>query len=165
MISNVVKNSWNWNLANFRDLVLILPEAATGSVLLKNGVLLKMLQYTQGNAFARVSFYAATLLKKRLWHRDFRVNFCKMFKNTFFAEHLWMTACILQQQIALYFAIKYSWQISSREKLLFGKKKSSIYFEDFTDLDIFLQRYFPLFSLTQSACCTLSRQPFPWIGD
>ena len=33
MTSSVVKNRWNWNLANFGDLVLILPEAATGDVL------------------------------------------------------------------------------------------------------------------------------------
>ena len=33
MISNVVKNSWNLNFADFRELVLILPEEATGSVL------------------------------------------------------------------------------------------------------------------------------------
>ena len=33
MISNVVKNSWNLNFADFRELVLILPETATGSVL------------------------------------------------------------------------------------------------------------------------------------
>ena len=45
MISDVVENSWNWNFADFRDLVLILPEAATGSVL-----------YSQENTCARVSF-------------------------------------------------------------------------------------------------------------
>ena len=45
MISDVVENSWNWNFADFRDLVLILPEAATGSVL-----------YSQENTGARVSF-------------------------------------------------------------------------------------------------------------
>ena len=28
MISNVVKNSWNWKFADFGDLDLILPEAA-----------------------------------------------------------------------------------------------------------------------------------------
>ena len=33
MITSVIKNSWNWNFANFRDLGLILPEAATGGVL------------------------------------------------------------------------------------------------------------------------------------
>ena len=42
-----------------------------------------------------------------------------------------MTASILQQLLSLYFAITYSWQLSSR------KKKSSIYFKDFTDLDFF----------------------------
>ena len=33
MISDVVENSWNWNFADFRDLVLILPETATGGIL------------------------------------------------------------------------------------------------------------------------------------
>ena len=33
MTSSLVKNSRNWNFANFIDLVLILPEATTGSVL------------------------------------------------------------------------------------------------------------------------------------
>ena len=33
MISNVINKNWNWSFADFRDLVLILPEAATGSVL------------------------------------------------------------------------------------------------------------------------------------
>ena len=48
-----------------------------------------------------------------------------------------MTASILQQLLALYFAILYSWLLSSREKSLFRKKHSSIYFKDFTDLDFF----------------------------
>ena len=33
MISSVVKNNWNLNFANMRELVLILPEAAIGGVL------------------------------------------------------------------------------------------------------------------------------------
>ena len=33
IITSAVKNSWNWNFANFRDLRLILQEAATGGVL------------------------------------------------------------------------------------------------------------------------------------
>ena len=33
MISSVVEIVWNWNFANLRDLVLILPEAATVGVL------------------------------------------------------------------------------------------------------------------------------------
>ena len=38
----------------------------------------------------------ATLLKKRLWHRCFPVNFAKISKNTFFTEHLWATASIIR---------------------------------------------------------------------
>ena len=34
----------------------------------------------------------ATLLKKRLWHRCFPVNFFEISKNIFFTEHLWMSA-------------------------------------------------------------------------
>ena len=48
-----------------------------------------------------------------------------------------MTASILQQLLDLHFAIIYSWLLSSSEKSLLGKKKSSIYFKDFTDLDFF----------------------------
>ena len=36
MMSNAVKNSWNWNFAYLRDLGLSLLEAATGDVLSKN---------------------------------------------------------------------------------------------------------------------------------
>ena len=45
-----------------------------------------------------------------------------MFKNALFTKHLWITASIIQQLLALYFAITYSWQLSSGEKLLLGKK-------------------------------------------
>ena len=31
----------------------------------------------------------ATLLKKRLWHRRFPVNFAKFLRTPFFIEHLW----------------------------------------------------------------------------
>ena len=34
----------------------------------------------------------ATLLKKRLWHRCFPVNFAKFLRTPFLIEHLWMTA-------------------------------------------------------------------------
>ena len=40
----------------------------------------------------------ATLLKKRLWHRCFLVNFCQISKNTFFTEDLWATASILREE-------------------------------------------------------------------
>ena len=35
------------------------------------------------------SLRPATLLKKRLWHRRFPVNFAKFLRATFFTEHLW----------------------------------------------------------------------------
>ena len=60
-----------------------------------------------------------------------------------------MTASILQQLLSLYFAITYSWQLSSR------KKKSSIYFKDFTDLDFFYTDIFFDFFLIRKACAVL----------
>ena len=72
-------------------------------------------------------------MKKKLWHRGFPVNFA----TPFFTENLWMTASILKQLLDLYFAIIYSWQLSSSEKSLVWTKKSSIYFKDFTDLEFF----------------------------
>ena len=45
MISSVVKNSWNWNFLDFRDLGLILPEAATKGVSLKR-LFLKICQHS-----------------------------------------------------------------------------------------------------------------------
>ena len=34
----------------------------------------------------------ATLLRKRLWHRCFPVNFAKVSRTPFLIEHLWATA-------------------------------------------------------------------------
>ena len=59
-----------------------------------------------------------------------------------------MAASILQQLLALYFTIIYSWQLSSSEKSIMGKK-SSICLEDFTDLDFFFfSFFFHLFSFS-----------------
>ena len=52
----------------------------------------------------------------------FFCEFCNVFKNTIFTEHLWMTASILQQQLVLYFPFIYRWQHSSGETSLVGKK-------------------------------------------
>ena len=76
-----------------------------------------------------------------------------------------MTASVLQQLLASYFAIIYSWQLSSSEN------NSSIYLKYFTDLDFFFSNFFSCFfiffdkclftlSVTQSVCCNLSSQPF-----
>ena len=64
-------------------------EAARRGVLQKM-VLLRVSQNSQENTCARVSFFnkvkhlrPSTLLKKKLRHRCFPVNFCEIFKNTF----------------------------------------------------------------------------------
>ena len=44
----------------------------------------------------------ATLLKKRLWHQCFPVNFKKTFKSTFFIEHLWW---LLLYMFEVYFRV------------------------------------------------------------
>ena len=115
--------------------------------------------FTQENTCARVTF----LLKLQASG--------KIFKNTFFTEHLWMTASILQELLTLYFSIVYTWQISSNEKSLVGKKFIHISQEFYRFL---LRRYFFLIffekciftlSATQNLCCTLSSQPFCQLGD
>ena len=61
-------------------------------------MLLQISQNSQKNICARVSFSiklqalgprSATLLKKRLWHRCFSVNFVKFLRTPFCIEHLW----------------------------------------------------------------------------
>ena len=63
---------------------------------------------------------------QRYWKRDSGTGvflwILQDFKNTSFTEYLMMTASILQQLLALYFAIIHSWQLSSSEKSLVGKK-------------------------------------------
>ena len=56
-------------------------------------VFLEISQNSQENTCARFSFLIklqtpATLLKKRLWHRCFPVNFAKFLRTPFLTEHL-----------------------------------------------------------------------------
>ena len=63
-------------------------------MLCEKGVL-KISQNSLENTCASVSFLiklqarSATLLKKRLWHRCFPVNFAKFLRTTFFKEYFW----------------------------------------------------------------------------
>ena len=74
----VIKHTWKKRLSlvllKKRCLSLILTKAATRGVL-SNKVFLQNAQNSKENTCARVSFLiklqAATLLKKRLWHRYF----------------------------------------------------------------------------------------------
>ena len=63
-------------------------------VLLK-GVLRNLTKFTGKQLYQRLFFNKvadlrpATLLKKRLWHRCFPVNFVKFLRTPLFTEHLW----------------------------------------------------------------------------
>ena len=126
MISSIAKNSWDWSFADFRDFT-------RGSHLkcsIKKGVL------------ENFPIFSCNFVKKETLAPGFSCEFCKIFKNILFTEHLWLTASILQQLVALYFAITYSWQLSSSEKSLVGKKNSSIHLKVFADLDFFYTDFF-----------------------
>ena len=115
-------------------------------------------------------FLSCNFINKDSLAQEFSCEFCKIFKDTFFTEHLWMTPLNLQQLLALYFAIVYSWLLLSNKKSLVGKK-SSIYLKDF--LFSFLFSLFFIFfdkclftlSVTQSVCRTQSSQTFCCLGD
>ena len=143
MISGVVENSWNWNFADFRDLVLILPEATTGSVL-----------YSQENTCARVSFKEATLLKKRLWHRGLPVNLTKFLRNLFYSTAL---------DDFFYFTIPESEELLSEKKFI----HISIVIRKSYDYDIsqgvyrfrfLLQRFFSFSSTNACLPCRLRKR-------
>ena len=84
---------WEKGINNFwRRTLLGDTEAATRDVPLEK-VLLEILKNPQEDTCARVSFLtklpqSVTLVKKRLWHRCFPVNFAKFLSNTFFSEYL-----------------------------------------------------------------------------
>ena len=61
-----------------------------------------------------------------------------------------MAASILQLLLALKFSVIYSWQLLLSEKSLVWRKNSSIYLQDFADLDFF---YINFFSLSLTNAC------------
>ena len=70
-------------------------------------VFLDISQNSQENNCARVPFLIkfqaspATLLKKRLWHRSFPVNFAKFLRTPILTEHLWwlfLNGCLVHDQ-------------------------------------------------------------------
>ena len=70
-----------------------IPEAVVRRCSVKK-MFLKISQNFQENICARVSFLiklrglrAATLLKKKLWHKCFPMNFAKYLRTPFFTEH------------------------------------------------------------------------------
>ena len=71
------------------------PRSSRPEVFCKKGVLRNFTKFTgkhlcQSLFFNKVAgLRPATLLKKRLWHRCFPVNFVKFLRTPFFIEHLW----------------------------------------------------------------------------
>ena len=70
-------------------------RSSSPEVFYKKGVLRNFAKLTgkhlcQSLFFNKVAgLRPATLLKRRLWHRCFLVNFLKFLRTTFFIEHLW----------------------------------------------------------------------------
>ena len=64
-------------------------------VLRKKGVLRNLRKFTGKHLCQSLSFnklaglIPATLLKKRLWHSCFPVNFVKFLRTPFYTKHLW----------------------------------------------------------------------------
>ena len=128
-----------------------------------------------GKRLCQSLFLSCNFIKKEIGDlaQGISRDFCRVFKNTFFTEHLWMPSSILVAGFV--FVIMYSWQLSTSEKTLVEEKNSYICLKNFTDLeflytDIYLFIFFDnclLFTLsfTQSVCCTLSSQPIWWFGD
>ena len=73
-------------------------------MLCRKGVLRNFAKFTQKRLFQSLFFSKvtglkpATLLKKRLWHRSFPVNFAKFLKTPFFTEHF---GWLLQKRLSI----------------------------------------------------------------
>ena len=72
------------------------PESVTQKCSMKK-VFVQNFQNWQENTCAKFTFFnkvaglwPATLLRKRLWHRCFPVNFARFLRTPFFLEHLWL---------------------------------------------------------------------------
>ena len=72
----------------------VITEAATGGVL-QEKMFLEISQISQENTCARVYFF----YKKETLAQVFSGEFCEISKNTFFTEHLWATASVINHVI------------------------------------------------------------------
>ena len=88
---NVIYLRKNYSLDTFLKFLTLLTEAATRGVL-EEEVFLDIFQNLQVITCVRVSF----LIKLQAWGTGiFSSEFCKISKNTFFTEHRWETASVL----------------------------------------------------------------------
>ena len=117
MILRVVKTSWNWNLLISETWFKFYQRQPPEVFFIEKGVLINFLIFT-GKQLYQSLFLSCNFIKEQSPTQGLSYEFCKIFQNNFFTEHFWMTA--------LYFAIIYSWQLSSTEKSLVGKKSIHI---------------------------------------
>ena len=127
------------HFACFRDLVLILVEVFFG----------KKCSQKFRHIHKRASFLSCNFIKNKTLAQRFSCGFWKIFKNTFFTEHLWT------ELLALYFGIIYSWQLSSNQKSIVGEKviHMSKRFYRFTFTYLFIYLFISFFSLLLTNTC------------
>ena len=70
-----------------KSLVTTTIGSSRPEVFCKKGVLGNFTKFTGKHLWQ--SLFFATLLKKRVWHRCFPVNFVKFLRTPFYKEHLW----------------------------------------------------------------------------
>ena len=75
----------------------------------RKGVLRSFIKFT-GKHMCH-SLTPATLLKNRLWHRCFPVNFVKFLRKLFFTEHLWTTSV----KFSFFSAVIYLFKINNEK--------------------------------------------------
>ena len=116
---------------NSQSLNTIEHRSSHPEVFCKKGFLKNFAKFTekhqcQGSFFNKVvGLRPATLLKKRLWHRCFPVNFVKFPNTPFFIVHLWW---LLLKAIATLFSIGKASRnrVSYFSSLYLAKAKASI---------------------------------------
>ena len=112
---------------------------------------LKNFAILTGKHLCQSLFVSYNFIKKETLAQGFSCEFCKIFKDTFFTEHLWVTASFLQQLLALYFATIYSWQLSSSEVV--SREKKTIHLsQGFYRFRFLLHRYFFHFLWQMRVC-------------
>ena len=81
---------------------------------MKKGVLKNLTKVT-GKLLCQSLFFnkaeglrSATLLRKRVWHRCFPVNFVEISKSTFFTEHVWILLLCRLSKVEFYVSMKQS---------------------------------------------------------
>ena len=139
--------------------------------------MLKNFQTFTGKYLCQSLFLSCNFINKETLAQQFSCEgfsryFFATFK-TFFTEHLWVTASILQQFLPLYFAIIYTCTFQIVKSHQQGKKFIHISYRfsqieiSFTQICffIFFDKCFFTLSITQSVCCTLRSLPFCWLGD